>query len=93
MTFEVSSDVADFGTVQWNGRALDAIIVKSVIQQKNRLLGQSVIILFGLVDDPEFSMQREAFAVDCDNGARFIKNWTIGKRFQSQWNAKGDRHR
>src|SRR5450759_2321980 len=39
-TYNVSSDVADFGTVQWNSRPLDAIIVKSTIQQKNRILGK-----------------------------------------------------
>jgi hypothetical protein len=88
-TFEVSSDVADFGTVQWNGRTLDAIIVKTVIQQKNRILGQYSrdCFMFGLVDDVEFSMQREPFSVDCDNGVNSIKNWIVGKRFQSQWNA------
>ena len=34
-TFNVTFDVDDFGTVQWNGRSLDAIIIKSTIQQKN----------------------------------------------------------
>ena len=34
-TYSVSSGVADFGTVQWNGRSLDAIIIQSLIQQKN----------------------------------------------------------
>ena len=74
-TFEVTSDVADFGIVQWSGRPLDAIMVKTVIQQKTRLLGQYArdCFMFGLVDDVEFAMQRDLFAVNCDNTDGFIK--------------------
>jgi hypothetical protein len=88
-TFNVSSDVADFGTVQWNGRPVDAIIVKSVVQQKNRILGkyEDHCYEFGLVDDREFTMQRDPFAVDCDSGASTINKWKVGEKFQSQWNA------
>lgn len=86
--FNVTSDVADFGTVQWSGRALDAIIVKSVIQQKNRILGkyEDRCYMFGLVDDHEFMMQRDPFAVDCDSGGGFLRKWKVGEKFQSQWN-------
>jgi hypothetical protein len=87
-TFNVSSDVADFGTVQWSGRPVDAIIVKSVIQQKNRILGkyENHCFLFGYVDDREFAMQRDAFAVDCESVSTLNK-WKVGEKFQSQWNA------
>jgi hypothetical protein len=44
--------------------------------------------MFGLIDDVEFMMQRELFAVDCDGGSKFVNNWKIGKHFESQWNAK-----
>jgi tetratricopeptide (TPR) repeat protein len=88
-TFNVNSDVADFGTVQWNGRPLDAIIVRSVVQQKNRILGkyEDHCYLFGLVDDREFTMQRDLFAVDCDSGVGTVSKWKVGEHFQSQWNA------
>jgi hypothetical protein len=88
-TFNVSSDVADFGTVQWNGRPVDAINVKSVIQQKNRILGkyEDHCYMFGLVDDREFTMQRDPFAVECDSGVSTVNKWKIGEKFQSQWNA------
>jgi hypothetical protein len=87
-TFNVSSDVADFGTVQWNGRPVDAIIVRSVIQQKNRILGkyEDHCYMFGLVDDREFTMQRDPFAVDCESGGA-VSKWKVGEKFQSQWNA------
>ena len=87
-TFNVTSDVADFGTVQWNGRALDAIIVKSIIQQKNRILGKydDRCYMFGLVNDHEFMMQRDPFAVDCESGGSFLRTWKVGEKFESQWN-------
>jgi uncharacterized protein len=89
VTFNVISDVADFGTVQWKGRPLDAVIVKSVVQQKNRLLGQyeDTCYMFGLVDDPEFEVQRDQFAVDCASG-NAISRWKVGEQFQSRWNAE-----
>jgi hypothetical protein len=88
-TFNVTSDVADFGSVQWNGRPLDAIIVKSVIQQKNRVLGkyEDNCFMFGLVEDVEFAMQREPFSVACESGNKVMTTWKVGKKFQSQWNA------
>jgi hypothetical protein len=87
-TFNVSSDVADFGTVQWNGRPVDAIVVRSVIQQKNRILGkyEDHCYMFGLVDDREFTMQRDPFSVDCESGSA-VSKWKVGEKFQSQWNA------
>jgi peptidoglycan hydrolase-like protein with peptidoglycan-binding domain/uncharacterized protein YecT (DUF1311 family) len=87
-TYNVSSDVADFGTVQWNSRPLDAIIVKSTIQQKNRILGkyEDHCFMFGLVDDVEFGMERDPFVMDCENGSS-VSKWKAGERFQSQWNA------
>ncbi len=84
-TFNVTSDVADFGTAQWNGRSLDAIIIKSVIQQKNRILGSYAdkCFWFGLVDDVEFAMRRESISTACDSGVKFIANWKIGKNFRA----------
>jgi hypothetical protein len=88
-TFEVTADISDFGTINWGGRTLDAVIVKAFIQQKNRMLGKydTGCFLFGFIDDVEFVMQREPFSVPCNDSAEFIKKWTIGRSFQSQWNA------
>ncbi|MDR3413470.1 MAG: hypothetical protein P4L87_21365 [Formivibrio sp.] len=87
-TFDVNSEVADFGLVQWQHRSLDAIVVRSVIHQKNRILGkyEDRCYFFGMVDDGEFGVQRDPIAVDCGD-TRSVNNWKIGKSFQSQWNA------
>jgi hypothetical protein len=89
-TFQVTSDVADFGTVQWQGRTLEAIMVKSVIQQKNRILGRYSrdCFEFGFINDVEFAMERELFSVDCDKGKDFVKKWSIGNQFKSQGNVE-----
>jgi hypothetical protein len=88
-TFEVTSETADFGTVTWKGRTLDAAVVRSVVQQKNRILGQydRACFLFGLVDDVEFKMERELFDVTCDGSGAFVEKWKMGNTFKSKWNA------
>jgi len=88
-TFNVASEVADFGTVQWEQRPLDAIVVKTIVQQKNRILGKydKQCYLFGYVDDEEFTMLRNPFALDCSDSGDLAK-WKIGERFRSQWNAE-----
>jgi hypothetical protein len=87
--FNVTSDVADFGSVQWEHRPLDAVVVKTVVHQKNRILGKydDKCYLFGFVNDEEFSIKRDAFAFDCDD-AWHLKSWKTGERFQSKWNAE-----
>jgi hypothetical protein len=71
-------------------RPLNAIIVKSVIQQKNRTLGkyENSCFMFEVVDDVEFAMQRELFSTSCDSAGASISSWKIGKNFRSQWNAE-----
>jgi hypothetical protein len=86
-TYNVISDIADFGTADWQGRRLDAIMVKSMIQQKNRILGkyEDTCFIVRLIDDVEFTIQREAFAVNCDDGNQVMANWKAGRSFQSLW--------
>jgi hypothetical protein len=87
-TFNVSSDVADFGVVQWEQRPIDAVVVKTILHQKNRFIGryEDKCYLFGFVADEEFSMLRESFAIDCSD-APDVNKWKVGERFQSRWNA------
>src|SRR4029077_2845308 len=87
-TFNVGSDVADFGSVRWDHRELDAVVVKTIVQQKNRILGryEDRCYLFGFVSDDEFGMMRDPFAIDCDDTAA-INKWKVGERFKSRWNA------
>ena len=87
-TIEVSSSVEDFGRVEWNGRPLDAVIARTNIKQRNRIKGeyQTGCFLFGLVDDAEFSMERDPFAFGCENVERGITMWKVRRQFKSTWN-------
>ena len=87
-TFQISSDVADYGTAQWNGRALEAVMIRSIVQQKNRIIGKYSrdCFVFGFINDVEFAMEREFVATDCDKGQTAIKKWTVGNQFKSEWN-------
>jgi hypothetical protein len=62
-------------------------VVKSKIRLKNAVLGRYAdqCFMFGLIDDTEFSMWRDGFAVDCHD-KKFVTNWEIRKSFQSEWN-------
>src|SRR5262249_745941 len=70
----------------WDHRPLDAVIVKSVIQQKNRILGryEDRCFMFGVVFDPEFAMQRDPVVADCKD-ERSLNRW---ESFQTQWNIR-----
>ena len=82
--------------MKWKGRQLDAIIVKSIIQQKNRIMGaySRDCFVFGLIDDDEFAMQREVYSAACGSGDQVdqvdqvVRDWQVGNEFQSLWNAE-----
>jgi hypothetical protein len=75
-------------SLRWEHRPLDAVIVKTIVHQKNRFLGRydDKCYLFGFVADEEFRMLRDSFAVDCSDAPDLTK-WKVGGRFQSRWNA------
>jgi hypothetical protein len=87
-TTEVASDIFDFGTVQWNGRVLDSVIVETTVKQKNRIQGvyKTDCFRFGLVDDAEFKVDRDRFDVDCGRSEGTIVAWKARRQFKSLWN-------
>jgi hypothetical protein len=88
-TFEVTTEVSDFGTFTWKDRPLDAVIVRTVIQEKNRILGQysKHCFLLGLVSDVEFEMEREPVEAKCEASQDAIRKWKTVGSFKSRWNA------
>jgi hypothetical protein len=89
-TTDVTSDISDYGTVQWNGRALEGIIVQLKIMQRNRILGLNKpgCFVFGEVDDVEFSMQRNLVDVECETSDAKLAAWKARREFKSLWNAE-----
>ena len=64
------------------------MIARTNIKQRNRIKGeyQTGCFLFGLVDDAEFSMERDPFAFGCENVERGITMWKVRRQFKSTWN-------
>jgi hypothetical protein len=89
-TTDVMSEIADYGKVQWNGRALDGIIVQTTVAQKNRIKGlyETSCFVFGMVGDDEFSMSRDMFGVQCDSSRSTLEDWKSRRGFKSLWNAE-----
>jgi hypothetical protein len=89
-TTEVVSEVADYGKVQWNGRTLDGIMIQTNVTQKNRIKGAYEIscFIFGQVNDDEFSMRRNTFAVQCSSSKSALDDWKTRREFKSLWNAE-----
>jgi hypothetical protein len=88
-TTGVMSEIADYGKVQWNGRTLDGIIVQTTVTQKNRIKGvyETSCVVFGMVDDDEFSMTRDMFGVQCGSSKSTLDDWKSKREFKSLWNA------
>jgi len=89
-TTGVTSDIADFGIIQWNGRPLDGVIIKTLVMQKNRIQGAdaTVCFMFGLVDDVEYSMERDPIGLECENSGGAVAAWKLRREFRSLWNAE-----
>jgi hypothetical protein len=88
---DVQSEVEDYGTVQWNGRTLEGIVIRTTIRQRNRIKGayESSCFIFAEVDDEEFTIFRDKLGVECDKEKNALDTWKIGIGFRSQWNAEG----
>jgi tetratricopeptide (TPR) repeat protein len=88
-TTDVRSDVDDYGPVQWRGRNLEGIIVRTTLGQKNAIQGvrRTECFLFGFVEDVEFSMSRDLFDIDCDKSQNVVSTWKARRDFKSLWNA------
>lgn len=83
-------EIADYGTVKWKGRKLVGIIIRIQIEQKNAIKGarETDCFTFGLVNDDEFSMERDPFDVACASDGNVIAAWKAARQFQSLWNAE-----
>jgi hypothetical protein len=88
-TTEVLSEIADYGKVQWNGRILDGIIVKTTVTQKNRIKGayETNCFILGVVEDEEFSMPRDMFGVQCGSSWPTLDDWKARREFRNLLNA------
>lgn len=83
-------EVTDYGTADWQGRTLEAVLTDVTIRMKNRLLGErrNVCFSLGLISDAEFKMYREPFLAECENASQPTGAWKKDQNFRSLWIAE-----
>jgi hypothetical protein len=82
-----TSDLVDYGTVRWQGRALDTVFVKMAVGMKHRELGkyEETCLLVGVVVDQEFSRYRDVFEARCLEAEPGLNAWKASHGFESRW--------
>lgn len=83
---DVTSEVQDYGTVNWKGRNLDGIVIKATVKMVSAERGQykNECFLFGAVMDNEFQMVRDPYESKC-NDTETSAHWAVGHELKSLW--------
>jgi hypothetical protein len=81
----ISSEIEDYGVVEWKSRILEAGFVDVRMRMRNRELGEyeNACHVLGYVLDNEFDIARDPIAVSCTDKA--ITQYQIEHRFSSKW--------
>jgi hypothetical protein len=81
-----NSEIYDYGHAVWKGRQLETAFVRVSITLRNRILGEykDECIIFGRINDAEFSMVRDTIEVGCGLESE-ISSWKKIRNFESQW--------
>ncbi|KKB79391.1 hypothetical protein VW29_17675 [Devosia limi DSM 17137] len=84
---QVNNSLVDFGTAQWQGRTVKAVLVKMTIERENAVLGiyATDCIVLGYLVDEEFRVTRDPVEADCSDAAA-IPAWMGPRSFESLWN-------
>lgn len=82
---DVVPSVGNYGTVNWKGRNLEAIIIKTVVKMASAERGEykNECFVFGIVIDNEFKMLRDPYEERCEKGAS--SDWAVGHELKSLW--------
>jgi tetratricopeptide (TPR) repeat protein len=88
----VTSDLNDYGVVEWKNRVLEAGFASITFKMKHRLLGehQQTCFIFGHIVDREFEVERDPVMVSCDRSDK-IERYKLARSFSSKWFAAPDR--
>jgi len=86
---DTKDTLADYGTAKWQGRKVEAVLVRIVTERENALLGlhASDCIVLGYLVDPEFRINRDPVEADCADQS-LVTQWSIGRGMESVWNLK-----
>ncbi len=83
----LTTELADYGAVEFRGRSLEAGFATTRIRLRNRLLGEyrDACFITGFIEDKEFAMQREPVSSTCEDPAGRMRAYKVGQRFGSRW--------
>ncbi|MGJ4859507.1 peptidoglycan-binding protein [Labrys sp. La1] len=78
----------DYGSANWKGRNLQAIIVQADVKMKSAERGEykDACFIFGTVIDTEFQMVRDPYEAPCSDDTSAA--WLTGHDFRSSWVAR-----
>lgn len=77
----------DYGTAKWQGRDVEAVLVRILTQRENALLGlyASDCVVMGYLIDREFRINRDPIEAACSDEAT-LAEWAQGRGLKSVWN-------
>ena len=83
-------ELLDYGTANWKGRKLEAILLRATVSTKNPVRGEYAESCFviGYLIDTEFKMRRDAINAECGASADALSEWQTSRSFESRWVAR-----
>lgn len=86
VVIDTQDDLADYGTAVWQGRAVEAILVRITTERENSTLGlyRSDCVVLGYLIDREFRINRDSIEAACSD-EETIAAWVAGREMQSIW--------
>lgn len=78
--------LVDYGTAEWGGRRVEAVVVEMALETANPLRGQrdAVCRRLAVLLDDEFGQWRDPATLGCaDEGA--LADWLTGRGFETRW--------
>lgn len=78
--------LVDYGTADWKGRRLEAVVAKIELVNKNAMRGEyeSSCFIVAYLIDREFGLRRDSYEANCESTD--WKSWQTGRSFDSRWN-------
>lgn len=77
----------DYGTAEWKGRRLEAVIVEVSLTTKNPARGEysNDCFVVGYLIDQEFGVKRDAIEEPCVGSQDTLTTWQVSRNFESRW--------
>ncbi|WP_108399087.1 peptidoglycan-binding domain-containing protein [Devosia submarina] len=80
-------ELADYGKATWQGRDVEALLVRLHVKRENAILGlyATDCMVLGYLVDREFRIHRDPVEASCTDAASIAK-WRDGRNVESVWN-------